>query len=96
MMLKLNISEQALKAIQRGVERGDSIAEMEALGLPQRTINALEESVYEIITLEQLLKMNSEQLSKITNVGDVALKQIFKCLAKYEVLEKIITEELII
>ena len=56
--MKSNISEQALEAIQRGIERGDCIVDMELLKLStggqvisQRIINALEESDFGIITL---------------------------------------------
>lgn len=87
-----NISEQAINAINEGIERGDCIVEMEALGLPQRIINALEESAYQIITLKQLMFMTKEDLIKITNVGEVALSQIYRCLSQYHELGDLASE----
>lgn len=88
-----NVSKQALAAIQRGVERGDTIAEMEAAGVSQRIINALEESEFEIIYVEQLLHTELEDLLCIQNIGVSAIEQLSNALKNYDVLEKFILSE---
>jgi len=85
----MKLSKQAVEAINRGIDRGDCVAEMEALGLPQRTINALEESKYQIHKLEQLMNRTIDDLNQIPNVGDRAIEAIFDCLGRYYELEEI-------
>jgi NAD-dependent DNA ligase len=96
----LELSNEAIEAIHRGIERGDSLAEIESsglpkrlqyLGLPQRTINALEESQFRITTLEQLMNCTVAELDTIANVGERAIRQILNCIEQYDKLEEVIT-----
>ena len=69
------------------------MVEMEALGVPQRTINALEISEFKIITLEQLMNFRKEDLMTIQNVGVKALNQLFGALNRYHELDQILEED---
>ena len=86
------ISEFAHKAILRGVERGDCISEMEALGLSQRIINSLEHHL-KITTLEQLVEHTEEQLLAVPNIGGTALEALHKCLERYTELDAQLNDE---
>lgn len=92
--MMLGISTAARLAIAKGIERGDCVIEMEAIGLPQRTVNALEESKFKIVRLEELVKCQIFQLREIKNVGEKAVDQIIDCLARYDELENILSHEL--
>ncbi|MFM2093676.1 MAG: Bacterial polymerase, alpha chain terminal domain, partial [Planctomycetota bacterium] len=81
------ISAMAQHAIHLGIDRGASIAELELLGLPQRTIGMLEDSRLQIITLAELLKHSQEELLQIENLGERTIREIFDCLARYDQLE---------
>ena len=81
------ISATARHAINLGIDREASIAELELLGLPQRTIGMLEDSRLQIITLAELLKHSQEELLQIENLGERTIREIFDCLARYDQLE---------
>lgn len=86
--LKLpRICTKARLAIQRGIERGDSVAELEKLGLNQRIIGLLEDSPFEIIMLHDLLKRHPNELLQLENIGKSSIQSIFDCLACYHELE---------
>ena len=80
------ISAAAHQAILQGVQRGDSIAGLELLGLTQRTISMLEESSFQIILLKDLVSLRPDDLLQISNVGEKTLQQIFDCLSRYDEL----------
>jgi DNA-directed RNA polymerase alpha subunit len=84
----IEIPQEALVAIQEGVRRGDWITEMEYLGLPLRVINMLEESGYEINTLEDLLAHTTEELMTIDSLADVSVRQIMLALSQYHHLDE--------
>lgn len=81
------MSPAAHQAITQGIDRGGTIAELELLGLPQRTIGMLEDSHLQIITLSELLSYSQEELLQIENLGERTIREIFDCLARYEQLE---------
>jgi hypothetical protein len=87
------IPEAAKAAIARGIERGDCVVEMEAIGLSQRTVNALEFSEYKIVRLKELMNCKPYHLMTISNIGVTAIKQLMNCLKHYEDLEKILEAE---
>ncbi len=82
------IPRVAREAILRGIERGDPIVGMESLGLPQRIIGILEDSVYGIITLRDLLQRRPEDLLRLGNLGAKTIEVIFQCLSRYHELER--------
>ena len=79
-------SHEAQLAIARGVDRGDPTAELEYLGLPLRTINLLENSIFQIVRLEQLVSLSRDQLLEIPNLGSHGL---LLCLSRYDELDEI-------
>ncbi len=81
------IPTTAKQAVTEGVERGDSVADLELLGLSQRTIGLLEDSRFEIILLRDLVSLSREQLLQIENVGENTLNEIFGCLGQYDQIE---------
>lgn len=83
------IPPAARQAISLGVARGDSVADLEFLGLPQRTISMLEASTHEIISLEDLVHHPHDDLLRIAHLGEKAVWQIFECLARYDQLDAI-------
>ena len=87
---KFELPEAAMAAIIRGIERGDCVVEMEALEIPQRTINALEYSDFKIVKLKDLMYARREDLYSIPNLGEKSLEDLFKALARYDELEKIL------
>jgi DNA-directed RNA polymerase alpha subunit len=81
------IPKEAVEAIQRGVERGDWISEMEHLDLPIRVINLLEEGG--IPTLKELMSRSRRDLLKVNNLSDVSVRQILLTLSVYHRLDAI-------
>jgi RNA polymerase primary sigma factor len=81
------ISEAAWRAIERGVHRGDCVADLEPLGLAPRTIDTLEGSQYEIITLGDLVSRSRDDLLQISNLGEKTVSRILDCLARYDQLD---------
>lgn len=96
--MKINENRFELKpeveaSINRGIQRGDGICEMELLGLSQRIINTLEESDYAIIYLDQLVNHTIDQIATIPNIGISAIQQICGILMRYTKLEEMILNE---
>ena len=91
---KFEIPEKTLLAIRKGIKRGDAVVEMELMGLPQRVINALEDSDFQIIYLEKLVNHTLEQLLTISNIGEKAIKQLIEILSNYDKLDKMIESNL--
>ena len=85
---KIEISEEARRAIARGVKRGDPVAELEYLGLPVRHINLLENSKFQITWLEQLVSLQREELLEIPNFSSNMLSDVLECLARYNKLDE--------
>ncbi len=85
--------DRAREAIARGIQRGDCVVEMEAIDLPQRTINALEFSEHKIVTLEQLMNCKPFDLMCIPNIGATAINKLIDCLSRYDELEQMIDNE---
>jgi len=86
------VSAEAKRAITQGIERGDCVVEMEVLGLSQRTVNSLEKSEFEIVTLEQLVNHRLQDLMTIPNLGKVAIDSIYTCLSNYHKLDELLKE----
>ena len=87
------MSKEAIRAIRKGIERGDSIADMELLGMPLRIVNILEDSEYEITTLAQLMARTKEELMTIGCMGDVSIRIILDILSRYHELEGAVQQE---
>jgi DNA-directed RNA polymerase alpha subunit len=79
------ISDQAMKALNKAVDEGHSINNLEQLGLNQRLINLLESNG--IGEIKDLLYKNKEDLLKINNFGEKNLKKIFEALSKYHTIQ---------
>jgi hypothetical protein len=90
---KFQIPEESISAIMRGCQRKDAVVEMELMGLSQRIINALEESEFEIIYLEELIGFTLDEIMTINNIGATAINQLCSILVKYSQLEKLILHE---
>jgi len=84
---EVRIPPEARAAIARGIRRGDAVANLEYLGLSPRYMNLLENSRFNIITLQQLMAHNRDELLDIPGFGESALQQLFECLARYDELE---------
>jgi DNA-directed RNA polymerase alpha subunit len=84
----IEISEEARRAIARGVKRGDPIAELEYLGLPVRHINLLENSKFHLTWLEQLVNLQREELLEIPNFSANMVGEVLQCLARYNKLDE--------
>jgi RNA polymerase sigma factor (sigma-70 family) len=82
------IASAARRAIQEGVRRGDCVADMESLGLSQRTIGMLEKSNFEIITLHDLVSRSTDDLLQINSFGATAVQEILECLSRYDQLDR--------
>jgi len=87
--LKLpKIPDVARKALRRGIRRGDSIVQLQRLGLTSRTIGLLEDSRFGIISLSDLLARRPDELLSVENLGEKSIETIFDCLARYHQLER--------
>lgn len=82
------IPEAARQAIRKGVQRGDCVAELESLGLSPRVIGLLEDSKYEIINLRDLVSFSKNDLLRIKNIGEKAVREILGCLSRYDQLDE--------
>jgi RNA polymerase primary sigma factor len=85
---RLAIPPAAQRAIREGVRRGDCVADMELLGLSQRTIGMLEKSKFEIITLHDLVNCSRADLMQISSFGEKAVQEVLDCLSRYDQLER--------
>ena len=83
----LEILREAQIAIAQGVRQGDAVAELEYLGLPVRTINMLENSRFQITSLEDLVTRSRDELLEIPNFGKNGLHELLKCLSRYDQLD---------
>lgn len=83
------IPSHARRAIFQGILRGDSVAELEYLGLPLQKINMLENSKYQITWLEQLISFKQEELLEIPNFSVGGLEELMNCLARYHELDQV-------
>jgi hypothetical protein len=83
------IPDAARRAIAQGVRRGDSLTDLEFLGLPLRIINMLEASPHHIVTLEQLVSLRKDELAGIGQIGEYSLNHILECLSRYHELEQV-------
>jgi len=90
---KFQIPEESIASIMRGCKRKDAVVEMELMGLSQRVINALEESEFEIIYLEELIGFTLDEIMSIDNIGATAINQLCSILIRYSQLEKLILHE---
>ena len=79
------ISKKAMLAIEKGIENGNTIAELEYLGVSLRTINQIEESC-NIIYLKDLVCLSERQILNIPNLGEKCLKSIKQALENYDKL----------
>ena len=84
----MKIGKDARIAIQNGVANKHPITNLEYLGFDQRSVNALECSRFEIITLEDLVARSKDELKSISNFGEVAVEKLIECLANYHFLEE--------
>lgn len=82
------IPEVARRATAKGVERGDSLTDLEFLGLPLRVVNMLEESPCHVTILEQFVSFSKDELSGIKQIGEHSLHQILVCLSRYHELDQ--------
>ena len=82
-------SREVQIAISEGVTQGDPITELEYLGLSIRTINLLENSRYQLTTLEDLVRLQRDDLLEIPNFGAHGLDELLQCLSRYDQLEDI-------
>lgn len=81
----MKMSEQALKALNKAVDEGHSITNLEQLGLNQRIINLLESN--NISEIKDLLYKTKKDLLNIANFGEKNLNKIFDALSKYHTIE---------
>lgn len=85
-MCKIQLQPKALAAISKGIERGDSMADLEEIGaLNVRTINLLER--HGILTLEDLMHTSQDTLFSIPHFGIGAINSLLKTLNNYHTLE---------
>ena len=87
-MLPAQLSQEALNAIQNGIDRGDAIIELENLGVPYRTIALLENSSFRIMFIEDLVKRKKYELLSIKGFGNVYIKQLMDALSRYDEIDK--------
>lgn len=82
-----------ISAINEGIERGDTLADLELIGLDIRISNILEQSELEIITVEQLMKANVEDILNIKSFGNVHLNKLFNSLLNYKKLKDLMEKQ---
>lgn len=81
--MKFDISFEAREAIARGIERQDTIADLEDV-LDSRVIETLDN--HGIIFVEDLAFLTLDQLASIPSIGVSAINQILDALCNYEKL----------
>ena len=86
-------SDAAKRAIRAGITRGDSVADMEAFGMPLRIINILEDSEHKIVKLSQLVSRTQEELMGIECLGEISVRTILEMLARYHELDDAVRKE---
>lgn len=88
-MLLHTLSPEAMAAIQEGIARKATIAELEYLGVHNRTINLLED-FHKIVYLSELIELSDYRIQKVPNLGEKALASIKSALSRYHELSLII------
>jgi DNA-directed RNA polymerase alpha subunit len=79
-------NKEAIAAIKHGCQNGDTVYELEPLGVYQRITNILEDN--EILYLADLLKLSYEELSLLRDIGPNCSTSIISGLAQYHLLDK--------
>lgn len=87
-MLLHTLSSEAMVAIQEGISRKATIAELEYLGVSNRTINQIED-FHKIIYLADLIELSDYRIQKVPNLGEKGLASIKGALARYHELAMI-------
>lgn len=91
--LKSRKYSSVISAIEEGIDRGDTVADLELIGLDTRIANLLEQSDLEIITVEQLMEANVDDILKIRHFGNVQLNRLFNALLNYKKLKDLMIEQ---
>lgn len=78
---------KARSAIKIAVENGDSIHDLEFVGVNHRTLSTLDDSG--VIFLEQLLQLTQEEVLKIDSIGVTSLQQIMQGLCEFHLVKPI-------
>lgn len=81
----MQISPEALNALNKAVDEGHSITNLEQLGLNQRLINLLESNG--IGEIKDLLYKTKEDLLKISNFGEKNLNKIYEAISQYHLIQ---------
>lgn len=75
-----------VQALQLAIEQEIHLAELECLGLEERTINALEKAG--IQTVKDVVEQWDRVKKGIRNIGPAAIKQIISALSNVHLLEE--------
>ena len=78
-------AQEIKQAIYRGVVRGDSVAQLELIGLSPRTIGVLEG--VGVMTVEELISKKDEELLSYFGIKQCTLIAIKESLSRYPELE---------
>ena len=88
-----DLSPAALKALALAVENEDSIYELEIIAASLKSDLMLHTTAVldmnGIMTIADLLSKTVHDLLAIPNIGSVAVREIFHCLAHYDKLDKL-------
>lgn len=74
------------KKLQKAVDEGMALAELQLLGLSVRTINTLED--HKCVYVRDLLKYTKEKVKAMKNMGDFALLEIERSFSNFDLLDK--------
>ena len=74
-------------ALRLAIENGDSIHELEFVGVNHRTLSTLDDAG--VIFLEQLLQMTQEDILQINSIGTTSLQQILQGLCEFNLVAPI-------
>jgi DNA-directed RNA polymerase alpha subunit len=84
------VSPVARAAIHKAVEEGDSIHELEHVGVPERVLNILDTAG--VIYLEQLIHMTVDDLIQVQSVGEKTIEIIRQGLQDYHLVAPLRTK----
>jgi DNA-directed RNA polymerase alpha subunit len=79
-----NFCQEAKRAIQAGIQRGDPISNLEWVGLPRRVLQQLADD--DLVYLIDLLTKPPEYLLQMEAFGPKSLNAIYKALSRYHEL----------
>ena len=82
----MHVRDEVIDALEKGIRRGDSVYELQLLGVPEKLLADLDR--FGILKLETLLKMTPNTLLSVPGIDNVSFNKIHSAIKRYDELEQ--------